>query len=342
MLRGRLGLETARIPHADRHGLLWLSRGALTVRDGTLRFERQQGPDADSGLEEGEYGIPFQSLSMILLGPGSTVSHDALRLMARHGTALVAVGEDGVRCYTAPPLMPDSSDIARRQMRAWGDPNGGRITIARKMYALRLGEVLPQQDIAALRGVEGARMRRTYTLVAQRYGIEWKRRRYDRADPLWADIPNQAINHASVAVTSAAVVAVTATGAIPQLGFIHEHSGEAFALDIADLFRDTVLLPAAFQSAREVMDHPHLNIERHTRRTTGEMLRKERVISKMIDRIKVLFQDVPPLEMGPDGPADDCQAARDLDEEDVYQTAVEEGTYPGSGGETSQGEGDAP
>jgi CRISPR-associated protein Cas1 len=40
MLKGRLGLETARIPHADRAGLLWLSRGALTARDGTLSFER--------------------------------------------------------------------------------------------------------------------------------------------------------------------------------------------------------------------------------------------------------------------------------------------------------------
>ena len=300
MLRGRLGLETARIPHADRHGLLWLSRGALTVRDGTLRFERNAEPDSGSGLDSGDYGIPFQSLSMILLGPGSTVSHDALRLMARHGTALVAVGEDGVRCYTAPPLMPDTSDTARRQMRAWADADGGRITIAKKMYALRLGEVLPQQDLSALRGVEGARMRRTYRLMAQRYGIEWRNRRYDRTDPDWADLPNQAINHASVAVTSAAVIAVTATGAIPQLGFIHEHSGEAFALDIADLFRDTILLPAAFQSAREVMDQPHLEIERHTRRTTGDLLRRERVIAKMIDRIKALFQDMPPLEMDPE------------------------------------------
>ena len=315
MLRGRLGLETARIPHADRHGLLWLSRGALTVRDGTLRFDRQAGADADSSLEEGEYGIPFQSLSMILLGPGSTVSHDALRLMARHGTALVAVGEDGVRCYTAPPLLPDTSDAARRQMRAWGDLQS-RLTIARKMYAMRLGEVLPQQDLNALRGVEGARMRRSYQLVAQKYGIEWKNRRYDRTDPLWADLPNQAINHASVAVTSAAVVAVTSVGAIPQLGFIHEQSGEAFALDIADLFRVSVLLPAAFQSAREVMDNPRLNIERHTRRTTGEILRKERVIPKMIDRIKTLFQDVAPLEMvtglGDSGELDDAGM------EDIY------------------------
>ena len=72
------------------------------------------------------------------------------------------------------------------------------------------------------------------------------------------------------------------------------------------------------------------------------MLRKERVISKMIDRIKVLFQDVAPLDVGTDGPADDWQTDRDLDEEDVYQASVEEGTYPGSGGETSQGQGDAP
>ena len=295
MLRGRLGLETARIPHADRHGLLWLSRGALTVRDGTLRFDRKMPPDRDSSLETGEYGIPFQSLSMILLGPGTTVSHDALRLMARHGTALVAVGEDGVRCYTAPPLMPDTSETARRQMNAWGDPQT-RLTVARKMYAIRLGEVLPERDITALRGIEGARMRRTYQTVAQRYGIVWRGRRYDRGDPLSADIPNQCINHASVAVTAAAVIAVTATGAIPQLGFIHEQSGDAFPLDIADLFRDSVLLPAAFRSAKAIFSNPSLSVERYTRRKTGEMLRDERIIPKMIDRIKTLFQDVSPTE----------------------------------------------
>ena len=296
MLRGRLGLETARIPHADRHGLLWLSRGALTVRDGTLRFQRDSPPDSKSPLESGNYGIPFQTLSMILLGPGSTVSHDALRLMARHGTALVAVGEDGVRCYTAPPLMPDSSEIARRQVRAWGDLGGSRITIARRMYAARLGEIFPHQDIDILRGMEGARMRQTYKNLAQRYGIPWRGRRYDRNNPLAADIPNQAINHASVAVTSAAVIAVMAVGAIAQLGFIHEHSGDAFALDIADLFRDTVLLPAAFKSAKAVMADPNMDIERHTRKTTGEMLRSQRVVSQMIDRIKELFKDIDPIE----------------------------------------------
>lgn len=316
MLRGRLGLETARIPHADRHGLLWLSRGALTVRDGTLRFERKAAPDLGSPLDEGEYAIPFQTLSMILLGPGSTVSHDALRLMARHGTALVAVGEDGVRCYTAPPLMPDTSDVARRQMRAWGDARGNRILVARKMYAMRLGEVLPHQSIEVLRGIEGSRMRRTYQNLARRYGIDWRGRRYDRANPLASDIPNQAINHASVAVTSAAVVAVIAVGAIPQLGFIHEQSGDAFALDIADLFRDTVLLPAAFKSARSALENPSLDIERHTRRTTGQMLREERVIPKMIDRIKALFQDIVSREADAMGTSSTIQIGQETEGRD--------------------------
>lgn len=293
MLKGRLGLETARVPHADRHGLLWLSRGALTVRDGTLRFERRQARDPSTPLDEGEYGIPFQSLSMILLGPGSTVSHDALRLMARHGTALVAVGEDGVRCYTAPPLMPDTSAIARRQVRAWYDADGQRITIARRMYALRLGEVLPHRSLDALRGIEGARMKRTYRILAEQYGILWRGRRYDRSEPWAADIPNQAINHASVAVNAAALIAVIAVGAIPQLGFIHEHSSESFALDIADLFRDTILIPVAFKSAKTVIDDPILSIERVTRRNTGDLLQRRRVIPKMIDRIKALFQDPP-------------------------------------------------
>ena len=136
-------------------------------------------------------------------------------------------------------------------------------------------------------------MKQTYRILASQYGIQWRGRLYDRTQPWMADVPNQAINHASVAVTSAAVIAVTAVGAIPQLGFIHEHSSQAFVLDIADLFRDTVLVPAAFRSAKAVNDDPTLNIERVARRTTGEMLRTRRVIPKMIDRIKTLLQDNP-------------------------------------------------
>ena len=289
MLKGRLGLETARIPHADRAGLLWLARGALTARDGTLAFERNGQQTDNDPLESGDYAIPFQGVSMILLGPGSTVSHDALRLLARHGTALAAVGEDGVRLYTAPPLIADRSGLARRQARAWADADA-RLNIARRMYAWRLGTVLPHRDISVLRGIEGARMKESYRLIAAQIGIEWRGRRYDRSRPSAGDLANQALNHVSSAVEAAAAIAVSATATIPQLGFIHEHPGQSFVLDIADLYRDSLTIPAAFRAAKRGDAPPYESIERLARRETGRVLAKEKTIPHMIERIKELFE----------------------------------------------------
>ncbi len=296
MLKGRLGLETARIPHADRHGLLWLSRGRLQVEDGTLHFVTTGWP---GGLAPGDYGIPFQMVSCVLLGPGGSVTHDALRLLARNGTGLVCVGEDGTRHYASMPFGPDNSKIARAQVRAWSDPEQ-RIAIARRMYAWRLGEILPASDIAVLRGIEGARMKELYAGLARRIGINWRGRRYDRSNPAAADLPNQALNHAATAVQAAAAVAVATVGAIPQIGFIHEESGSSFCLDMADLCRGTVTVPAAFQAAREVEAGRGGEIERVTRRTTAKMLRDQKVIPDLIDRIKALFL----VYTDPDGGAD--------------------------------------
>ena len=108
MLKGRLGIDSAKVPHKDRAGLLYLARGALTAREGTLAFLQGEASEADA-LTPGDHAIPLQGVSMVLLGPGSTVSHDALRLLAHARTALAAIGEDGVRLYTAPPLIPDRS-----------------------------------------------------------------------------------------------------------------------------------------------------------------------------------------------------------------------------------------
>jgi CRISPR-associated protein Cas1 len=287
MLKGRLGLEQARLPHADRHGLLYLERGALSVIEGCLRFIAA-GSDL---MVAGDYRIPHQSVSILLLGPGSTVSHDALRLLARHGTALSAVGEDGVRFYTAPPPLPDSSALGRAQVRAWADAKGARMAVARRMYAWRLGEVLPHRDIAVLRGIEGARVKEMYRLTSERMGIRWQGRRYDRQSPLAADAPNQAINHAASAVEAAAAIAVAATATIPQLGFIHEDSGQSFILDIADLYRDSVTVPCAFKAVLAVQKRASESLERQTRRITGERLRRDQVVPGMIDRIKALFAE---------------------------------------------------
>ena len=280
MLPGRLGLDKARIPHADRHGLLWLDRGRLEVEDGCLRFVTAGGT-----LEAGNYQVPHQSVSMVLLGPGSSITHDALRLLAAHGCALAAIGDGGVRFYTAPPLLPDTSMLARKQVELWANSKT-RIAVARKMYSIRFGEIVRARTLDMLRGMEGARLKRTYELAAQRFGVPWHGRRYDRDNPTAADIPNQAINHAASAVEAAAAIAVAATGTIPQLGFIHEDSGQSFVLEIAELVRHDVTLPIAVGAAKQVLKEPTQNLERLVRRRAAEVFFRQQVIALLIDRIK--------------------------------------------------------
>jgi CRISPR-associated protein Cas1 len=226
-------------------------------------------------------------LSCVVLQPGTTVSHDALRLLAAHGTGLVAVGQDGVRMYAASmPRGPDESARARRQAELWSDP-AKRAHVARRMYAWRLGEVVPSTDIAVLRGIEGARTKEIYRRLAEAYGMTWAGRRYDRANPDANDEPNSAINHAATAVYALAMVAVAVTGAIPQLGFIHEDSGQAFGLDIADLFRDSVTVPVAFAAVRERRRDE--TMDRAVRRIAGTQFRRKAVVAEMIDKIKDLL-----------------------------------------------------
>ena len=223
----------------------------------------------------------------MLLGPGSSVTHDALRLLARHGCALAAIGEGAVRFYTAPPLMPDTSAIAREQVRLWANPTT-RMEVARAMYAIRFGEIVRTRDIEVLRGQEGARIKRSYQLAAERYRVPWKGRAYDRDNPSAGDIPNQAINHAASAIRAAACVAVAAVGVIPQLGFIHEDSGQSFVLDIADLYRHDVTLDIAFGAAAEALKTGE-TVERLTRRRAAQLFRQREIIPLMIDRIKDLI-----------------------------------------------------
>lgn len=282
MLKGRLGLETARVPHRDRHGLIWLERGELSVIHGTLVFKAAASPS----MEAGRYDLPYQSISCVLIGPGTTVTHDALRLLARHGTGLVAMGTEGVRHYASMPQGPDRSALARAQVRRWSDARA-RIRVTLKMYEIRLGEQLPSTDLNALRGIEGARVKESYRLLAQKHGVPWGGRRYDRSRPDSNDDVNNALNHASTAVVACAQVAVAASGAIPQLGFIHETSGIAFALDIADLYREKVTLPCAFRGLGDARSRE--DQERAVRHEVARTLRRERVVSDMIDRIKELL-----------------------------------------------------
>jgi CRISP-associated protein Cas1 len=281
MFKGSLGLDKTEVLHADRHGLLWLGRGRLFVEDGCLVFVTV----GIEELDEGAYQIPCQALSCLMMGPGSMISHDALRILSRYGVGVIAVGEDGVRFYASMPAGPDHSGVARRQARLWAD-GPGRLEVAHRMYERRFGERFAAMDMATLRGLEGSRVRRSYELIAKRHGLTWAGRRYDRAKPEEADPLNQALNHVATAVQACAQVAVACKGAIPQLGFIHEDSGLSFCLDIADLYRTELVMPVACEAVVLHNKRAHEPLERVARRLIGKRMKELRLIDKMIDAIE--------------------------------------------------------
>lgn len=267
---------------------MWLDRGRLAVEDGNLVFTTA----GNEKLGAGAYEIPFQQVSCILLGPGTVISHDALRLLARQQTGVLAVGSKGIRLYASSmPFGPDRSALARKQAILWANEKS-RIDIVRKMYEYRFGDLLPDyaRDLASLRGIEGKRIKKVYEGLGRQYGVKWNGRRFDRNNPEDDDTINKAINHSTTATYAAAQIAVAVTGTIPQLGFIHESSGRAFALDIADLFRSSVSLPIAFQAAKQMSEGKGSDIESQTRKLAGKTFQKENVIPKMIDQIKTLLE----------------------------------------------------
>ncbi len=191
--------------------------------------------------------------------------------------------------YSAPPHGPGDSKLARKQANLWANKET-RINIARKMYDIRMEDGgLPVKDINALRGIEGSRMKESYKIIAEKYDIEWKGRRYDRNQPEKNDPPNQAINHVATAMEGAAMIAVAVTGTIPPLGFIHEDASIAFCLDIADLFRTTDTVPIAFKAVKKA-ERECIAFESIVRKIAVEHFKKRKIIPKMIDQIKLLLE----------------------------------------------------
>lgn len=121
-------------------------------------------------------------LASWLDGTGYAVSHAAAALAARVRTLLVWIGEAGVRLYS--PDQPGGARADRLLYQAkLALDEILRLKVVRKMYAMRFGEEPPaRRSVEQLRGIEGARVRETYKLIAKRYGVEWKARNYDTED----------------------------------------------------------------------------------------------------------------------------------------------------------------
>lgn len=216
------------------HCVVHRADNALTIRD-----------------KDGVVHIPVTMMSVILLGPGSTVSHQAMVLIGQSGSSVVWVGERGVRVYAAGRSLARSNRMLKAQARK-SSIRHERLAVARQMYMMRFpGEDVSGLTMQELRGREGARVRRVYRENAARTGVEWKRRDYHPDDFFDSDPINQALSAANTSLYGVVHAALMGLGCAPGLGIVHDGHDLSFVYDIADLYKAEVSIPVAFDTVAE-------------------------------------------------------------------------------------------
>jgi CRISPR-associated protein Cas1 len=236
---------------------------------------------------KGVVHIPAATLGALLLGPGTTVSQQAMVLLAESGSTAVWVGEHGVRYYAHGRTLARSSRLLEAQAKLVSNTRS-RLRVARQMYAMRFpGEDIEGLTMQQLRGREGARVRRIYREHAQRSGVEWKRRDYDIDDFAAGSPINQALSAANTSLYGVAHAVIVALGCAPGLGFVHTGHIRSFVYDIADLYKADITIPTAFDiAARDVAD-----IGAETRRAIRDHMRGGAFLETCVRDIKALLRD---------------------------------------------------
>lgn len=261
------------IPLKDRTSMIFLQYGQIDVIDGAFVLIDKTGIRTH---------IPVGSIACIMLEPGTRISHAAVRLAATTGTLLVWVGEAGVRMYASGQPGGARSDRLLYQAKLALDEDL-RLKVVRKMFELRFGEPAPsRRSVEQLRGIEGARVRQTYVLLAKRYGVKWNGRRYDPKDWEKGDVVNQCISAATACLYGITEAAILAAGYAPAIGFVHSGKPLSFVYDIADIVKFEGVVPIAFEIAAQT---PH-NPDKEVRLACRDVFRSQKTLARLIPLIE--------------------------------------------------------
>lgn len=276
---GMPGLRPPRpIPLKDRSSLVFIEKGRIDVLDGAFVVVDETGVRTH---------VPVGGFVCLMLEPGTRVSHAAVALAARAGTLLVWVGEAGVRLYAAGQPGGARADRLLWQARLALD-EAARLKVVRRMFEVRFGEPAPERrSVDQLRGIEGARVRRLYELLARQYGVTWSGRNYDRQDWDASDIPNRCLSAATACLHGLAEAAVLAAGYAPAIGFLHTGKPLSFVYDMADLYKFETVVPAAFKVAgRAVKGGVPAGLESTVRRECRDIFRRTNLLERIIPGIE--------------------------------------------------------
>lgn len=228
----------------DRVGFIYVEHAKINRKDSAITLV-----DA-----KGVVQIPVAMIGVLMLGPGTDISHRAMELIGDAGTSVIWVGERGVRHYAHGRPLAHSTRFLEQQAKLVSNKQS-RLAVAREMYQIRF----PEEDVSGntmqqLRGKEGARVRSLYRACSKKYNVVWERRNYDIDNFEGGSPINQALSASNVCLYGLVHSVVAALGLAPGLGFIHTGHDRAFIYDVADLYKADYTIPLSFKLVSEAAE----------------------------------------------------------------------------------------
>jgi CRISP-associated protein Cas1 len=221
----------------DRYPYLYLERGRLEVDDSSVKWI-----DCDCNVVR----IPCATVNTLLLGPGTTITHEAVKVLAASNCAVQWVGEDSMIFYAVGQTPTADTQNMREQMLLAADKRKAT-EVARRMFAKRFNAIeLAGKSINEMMGMEGYRVRQIYENMATKYNVGWKGRMYQPGKFEMGDITNQFLTSANAALYGILTSSIYSMGYSPHIGFIHSGSPLPFVYDIADFYKEYLCIDLAF------------------------------------------------------------------------------------------------
>ncbi len=209
----------------------------------------EPGPDGmpAPGPEKERIQVPVGGICVIMLGPGTSVTQPAMTSMANSGATVMFTGGGGIPAYAAAVPLTTSARWAQAQARMWAD-DAALIAAARQLYLIRFPDFPAGVSVSlnSMRGLEGRMVRDAYQLCARNAG-----HKYFKRDPTADDPVNVALNVANGILYGCAASACATLSLNPALGIIHRGNSRALLFDLADVYKTTISIPAAFRAAGE-------------------------------------------------------------------------------------------
>ena len=236
--------------------------------------------------ERGTTRIPAAAITVLLLGPGTTVTHRAIELIGDAGVGIVWVGEHGVRFYASGRPLTHRAQLLMKQAQLVSNQRT-HLAVVRKMYQLRFPEEVSGLTTQQLRGREGVRVRKAYRTAAKEWNLPWSGREFDPDNFSSGDPVNQALSAGHACLYGVAHAVIAALCCSPGLGFIHVGHERSFVYDIADLYKADLTIPIAFEMAAKKPD----DLPSAVRRRIRDEMAARHLLEQIVRDIRFLLSD---------------------------------------------------